>query len=300
MKIKQLLIAACIGMMFTACSSDDTAPQNAERVPINFTANIQQLIPSAGTRVSATTSGLSITDFADETEISVGFYGSGNSVIKKTDGVWNYTGDKLYYPLDGASQTVIGLYPKQSKSMGEVMHGYVSTPTDQSELSSYQSADIMGATATISAPTSEPVALNFKHLGAKIVVKLSGSSISSTFSIKMKNIITTGTYSTSGGVLKISKMYGNNTITFGNYLAAGQTAIIIPQEVAANTALFEVGTGDVTYTYKTQDAINFKAGYEYTFNLTFSQTAINLSDVSITDWSADPDKSDVISGDLVK
>ncbi len=116
----------------------------------------------------------------------------------------------------------------------------------------------------------------------------------------MKNIITTGTYSTSGGVLKISKMYGNNTITFGNYTSAGQTAIIIPQEVAASTVLFEVGTGDVTYTYTTQDAINFKAGYEYTFNLTFSQTAINLSDVSITDWSADPDKSDAISGDLEK
>ena len=300
MKIKQLLIAACIGTMFTACSSDDTAPQNAERVPINFTANIQQLIPSAGTRVSNGTTGLSFTEFADESEISVGFYGSGNSVIKKTDGVWNYTGDKLYYPLDGASQTVIGLYPKQSKSMGEVMHGYVSIPTDQSELSSYQSADIMGATATISAPTSEPVTLNFKHLGAKIVVKLSGSSISSTFSIKMKDIITTGTYGISSGVLKISKMYGNNTITFGNYTSAGQTAIIIPQEVAASTALFEVGTGDVTYTYTTTDAINFKAGYEYTFNLTFSQTAINLSDVSITDWSADPDKSDPILGDLEK
>lgn len=302
MKIKQLLIAACIGTMFTACSSDDTAPQNAERVPINFTANIQQLIPSVSTRVSNGTSGLSFTEFADGSEITVGFTDTGGDAIniKKTDGTWDYTGTKLYYSLTGASKTVVGIYPKQTTSIGGLFHSSYTTPTNQSELANYQKADIMGASAAISNPSSDPVTLNFKHLGAKIVVKMTGSSIPSTFSVKMNNIKTSGIYSASGSNVYIGYATGNSSVTFGNYIAAGQTAIIIPQEVAASTALFEVGTGDVTYTYTTTDAINFKAGYEYTFNLTFSQTAINLSDVSITDWSADPDKSDPILGDLVK
>lgn len=299
MKIKQLLIAACIGTMFTACSSDDTAPQNAERVPINFTANIQQLIPAAGTRVSNGTSGLTFTEFAEGAEITIGYTNTTSviNLMKASDGTWNYTGDKLYYPLNGASQTVVALYPKQTRSMS-----YLSTmcevPTDQSELSNYKSADLMGAAATISTPTSEPVTLNFKHLGAKIVVKLSGGTIPSNFTIKMKNIIFRAMLKVTDGVVLLENIPYKQDYTFGNYTSAGQTAIILPQEVAASTALFEVGTGDVTYTYTTTDAINFKAGYEYTFNLTFSQTAINLSDVSITNWSADPAQSAPIGGNL--
>lgn len=302
MKIKQLLIAACIGTMFTACSSDDTARQNAERVPINFTANIQQLIPSAGTRVSNGTTGLSFTEFADESEISVGFYGSGNSVIKKTDGVWDYKGDKLYYSLDGTSQYVYGLYPKQANSIAQLTHGvaFFNTPTDQSTLASYQSADIMGAVAAISTPTLAPVTLNFKHLGAKIVVNILGGTIPSTFTVTMKNIITKGSFSGGSNEIELYGISGSNPITLGKYSESGQAAIIIPQEVAASTALFEVGTGDVTYTYTTEDAITFKAGYEYTFNLTISQTAINLSNITVTDWDTDPAQSGPISGDLEK
>ena len=138
MKIKQLLIAACIGTMFTACSSDDTAPQNAERVPINFTANIQQLIPAAGTRVGADTEGLSITEFPEGAEITVGYYSSSTTdpVLQLNEsGTWEYTGDKLYYPLSGSS-TILGFYPKLTQPVGAFMHGSYNTPTNQSELSS--------------------------------------------------------------------------------------------------------------------------------------------------------------------
>lgn len=288
-------------MMFTACSSDDTTTQNAERVPINFTANIQQLIPAVGTRVSNGTSGLTFTEFAEGAAITIGYTNTTNviNLKKASDGTWNYTGDKLYYPLNGASQTVVALYPNQTKSISDLWYQY-EVPTDQSELSNYQSADLMGAAATISTPTSEPIVLNFSHLGAKIVVNLSGGTIPSNFTIKMKNIIFRAMFKVTDGVVSLQNMPYKRDYTFGNYTSAGQTAIIIPQEVAASTALFEVGTGDVTYTYTTTDAINFKAGYEYTFNLTFSQTAINLSDVSITDWSADPEKSDAISGNLAQ
>ena len=299
MRIKQYLLAVCIGAMFAACSSKDDFTNEAERIPIKFSANIQNLIPSVGTRVGAGTSGLSFTEFPDDSEISVGFYGSGNSVIKKTDGNWDYTGDKLYFPLSGEG-TVIGLYPKQTQSVASVMHGYYSSPTDQSELSNYQLADILGAATTISSSTPDPVSLVFKHLGSKIVVKLSGSSIPSSFTIKMKNIITTGMYGLSGTTLTINSMYGSNAITFGNYSSSGQTAIIIPQTIAENTALFEVGTGETTYTYTTSEAITFKAGHEYTFNFTFSQTAISLTNVTMTDWGTDPDKSTPIEGNLVK
>ncbi|MGN1157403.1 MAG: hypothetical protein ACI4TK_14600, partial [Agathobacter sp.] len=58
MKLKQLLIVAAIGMMVVACSSDEPSTQKACGIPINFTTNIQNLIPSLGTRVAEGTSGM--------------------------------------------------------------------------------------------------------------------------------------------------------------------------------------------------------------------------------------------------
>ena len=58
MRIKQFLIAIGVGTMFAACSSDEMQTEKAVGIPINFTANIQNLIPSVGTRVAAGTSGL--------------------------------------------------------------------------------------------------------------------------------------------------------------------------------------------------------------------------------------------------
>ena len=68
--------------------------------------------------------------------------------------------------------------------------------------------------------------------------------------------------------------------------------------VSAGKQLFEVGTGDTKYTYTTTDAINFKAGYVYTFNFTLSKTAINPGDITISDWGTDPAQSDPIGGNL--
>lgn len=301
MRIKQFLIAVGVGTMLAACSSDEMQTEKAGGIPINFTANIQNLIPSVGTRVDAGTSGLSITEFTEGSEITVGYYSSSgiDPVLKFESGTWNYTGDILYYPVNGAA-TVYGFYPKLTTGIGGVLHSYYNTPTNQSELSTYQSADVMVAAATISSPTSEPVNLTFKHLCAKIVVNISGSSIPSSFTVKMKNLITTGMYSTSGDVVRINKMYGTNEVTLGNYSDSGQTGVIIPQNVEADTELIEVGAGDVKYTFVTSSAINFKEGYEYTFNLNLNKTAINPGDITITNWEADPDHSDPIEGNLAQ
>ena len=301
MRINQFLIAIGVGTMLAACSSDEMQTEKAGGIPINFTANIQNLIPSAGTRVNAGTSGLSITEFTEGSEITVGYYSSSSidPVLKFESGTWNYTGDKLYFPVNGTA-TVIGFYPKLTSAIGNVMHGQYSSPTNQSELSTYQSADVMAAAATISSPTSEPVNLTFKHLCAKIVVNISGSSIPSSFTVKMKNLITTGMYGISGDVVRINKMYGASEVTLGNYSDSGQTGIIIPQNVEADTELIEVGAGDVKYTFVTSSAINFKAGYEYTFNLNLNKTAINPGDIAITNWEADPDHSNPIEGNLAQ
>lgn len=298
MKTKSILIVAYIGMMFAACSSrDDATTLESERIPVTFTANIQQLIPSVGTRVAANTDGLSFDAFPDGTEIAVGFTDTGDmaSIIQKTSGVWNYTGRKIYYPL-GVEKSVFGVYPKISSPMGAFLTYPYSSPTNQTEVDNYKKADVMVAKATVSASNITPVQLQFKHLGAKITVNFSGT-VSNSFTLNMTNISTSASFDKSGEEVKLVKKDGTNSITFGSCSNNGLTGIIIPQQIASGTKIFEASYGGEIYSYSTSSDITFKAGYEYTFNLSFSQTAITPSDITVGIWTADPEQS-AINGTL--
>lgn len=106
MRIKQFLIAVGVGTMLAACSNDEMQTEKAVGIPINFTANIQNLIPSVGTRVADGTPGMDITSFPEGTTIKVGSTASNysgpdtDSNIKYSSGSWTYTYEspKQYLP----------------------------------------------------------------------------------------------------------------------------------------------------------------------------------------------------------
>ena len=306
MKIKQFLIAVCIGTMFAACSSEDAIEQKVERVPIKFTASIQNLIPSVGTRVTEGTSGMITTNFPANSEIQVGYSGnytySKDAYITNSSGTWEFKDNVLYLPLDETEVVIGAVYPSlANNSIGNFLIGHNTyiTPDDQSNITDYQKADIIGAVATVSSLTTGPVNLSFQHLSTKIVVKLDAVGDLSEYSIKMTNINKSGLIQGGkSGFTHTHLPYNVGSTILGNYLSNGQSAIIVPQKIPADTDLFEVSNGDKTYKYTQASEITLKPGYVYTFNLKFDGTAISIGTISMSGWGTDDLYSSPIEGTL--
>lgn len=305
MKLKHLLFVSALALFMNSCSGDDVSTQGVKGTPIKFTANIQAMALSNGTRVSSNTSGIITNEFPVGTEISVGYSNVNSSVppiLKRTETGWDYTDLELYYPLDGASQTIYAIYPTITKSIQSFIYGSYTCPADQSQIAGYQSADLMAAQTTVSTPSETPVSLTFKHLGAKINVNLISASSTYGYTITMKDILTKTMFSVSPLTLYSNPPSGgaNGDVIFGSYNNYAQTAIIIPQKISEGKVLFEVTNGSLTFTYTTSSEITFKAGKEYTFNLTFSQTSITPDDITVGGWTEDSSQTEAIAGELTR
>lgn len=304
MKLKSFLFVTVLGLFMNSCSGDDVTTQSTKGTPIKFTANIQSIAPSFGTRVDNTSSGILTDVFPVGSEISVGYNNSSiPPVLKKTEDGWAYDGLELCYPLDGSSQSIYAVYPKISKSIQNLIYGSYTSPSDQSQIANYQAADILAAGATVSTPSGTPVALSFKHLGAKINVKLTSAVSTYGYKITIKDILTQTLFSYTSSSLSLNSTPPSTTkgdIIFGTHTTNAQTAIIIPQKISADKVLFEVSNGTSTFTYTTSSEITFKAGCEYTFNLTFSQTSISPGDITVGGWISDSAQPNDIAGSLVQ
>lgn len=305
MKIKQFLIAVCIGSMLAACSSEDATEQKVERVPIKFTASIQNLIPSVGTRVSEGASGMISNSFPVNSEIQVGYaiYGSSaDAYITNSSGEWRYKDNVLYLPNDETELTIGAIYPPiEGSQIGGILTARYTyrTPDDQSSFANYKTADVIGALAKVSSLTTGPVDLSFKHLFTKIIVNLEGMPNLSGCSIKMTNISKIAYLTISGNNINNQNFPSSEGSTIlGSYSSLGQSAIILPQKISANTDLFEVSNGGKTYKYTQISEITFKAGYVYTFNLKFDGTAITTGTISMSGWESDENYSTPIEGSL--
>ena len=296
--------------MFAACSSEETPTQNSGGVPINFTANIQNLVPSVVTRVADGTDGMVTTSFPENSEIRLGEGNPGttDSYITNSSSSWTYTSssDKQYLPYDKDSKRIVAFFPAPTSSVSGIVNiqgGNVSVSSDQSSIDNYKSSDLLGAIATVTKDNVESVSLNFKHLCSKVIVNVkNGSGNVSGYTITMKNIYTTAAMPLSGGNFTFMTNYfqNNGSVKLGvSSSTEGQAAIIIPQTIAQDVELFEVTKDDVTYTFTTTESITLKSGYSYTFDLKFENTEIGFGSVTISnDWGTDPDKSTPIEGTL--
>ena len=309
MQIKQFLIAVCIGLMFAACSNEETPTQNLGGIPINFTANIQNLVASVGTRVADGTTGMVNTNFPENSQIQVAIkeYGSTDCYITNSSSTWEYTStsEKMYLPYNATSKTIGAFYPVPSTSTYQLLNnmGYFQVSSDQSDIDNYKSSDFLGAVATVTKENVGAVELNFKHLGSKVIVNVyNGSNRVSGYTITMKDVYRKATLDGSNNPIKVLSQYlgDKGPVIFGvSSSSAGQAAIIIPQTINSGVALFEVTKDGVTYTFTTTESITLKSGYSYTFNLKFENTEIGFGSVIIgSGWGSDPDKSTPIEGTL--
>lgn len=182
--------------------------------------------------------------------------------------------------------------------------GAFSVATDQSTETNYRKSDLMWAVAE--GVSSNPVTLNFKHILSKVIVKLNGFTNSNTLTIKMKQLKTKAQVYPSGSSFAFNNLGEKADIkvstSFYNY-APSKACVVIPQTVAAGTALIEVSDGSNTLTYNApSEGIEFKSGHVYTFNLTYpgNQILDGTETVTVTDWNStdDDDVTHVYNGNL--
>ena len=312
MRIKQFLIAVGVGMMLASCSSDEMQTEKAGGIPINFTANIQNLIPSVGTRVADETPGMITTSFPDGATIKVGIatYSGGqldaDSYLTNSSGSWTYTSEsvKQYLAFGATSKRIAAFYPAPNSDIWRSFYNMnnFTISSDQSTIDNYRSSDLLGAVVAVTQANAESVELNFKHLGAKVIVNVkNGSSNVDGYTITMKNVNRSVPMSASDNTISIPSngQKDKGSVTFGVSSSTGQAAIIIPQTISSGTPLFEVTKEGVTYTFTTTEDITLQSGYSYTFNLKFEDTEIGFGNVSISDWGPDPDKP-TIDGTLTE
>lgn len=309
MKYLMSFFALVFTVLLTACSSENEAEKNplaGEVIQLNAYVkgydNIQ-------TRVNADNAGLQNNGFVNGSKIFLfGTFGGYKELEYKSETAkFEYTGEPAKFP-PLASLDLYAVHPvkdiKGTSTLEATDNTYFYVAEDQSNIENYRISDLMFANATN--VSSNPVALNFRHMHTKVIVKLNGG-FDNTSTIKLKNVVVAGHYGTPtyDASFNLSTSPSNiSEITMGKFDSSGQTAIILPQKISADTPFIEVSNGSKTLTYNAPaGGITFKKGHVYTFDLTYNGGTIleTQDDLSVTGWTNSND-DDVTqheySGDL--
>jgi len=290
MKINQFLYIAGFAALVAACSSDDAATTETaqERVPISLSYQTLKAVDDSRRAAAAT-------DLNDD------YIASGRSVNVSIANVgsntWqNYTyttgdagamtppsGDGTpLYPTDNTNIKILAWHPADAASSGfEVQY-------DQTSYANYQASDLMFSNnVTNQAKQVDPVALQFVHKMAKIVVNVtSGIGVSEIRSVTLKNIHRTlSLFDQSDGTVttKTSDAAGDVLVVKEGTEATAAGAALIPDQTISGS-LLEITTDIGTATYSV-DSKHFESGHKYTLNISVSRTTVNTT-TAITNWGA--------------
>lgn len=230
-------------------------------------------------------------------------WGSGTTATGTytADGSGNLSGTSVKWPKNPANTETVSITawaPATAAPASWTPANKWSVKTDQTAKADYLASDLLyGTRSAISyADITNPVTINFEHKLAKINVKIAGgtdangNALATSDYANAKIVFAEGTDATAPAT-PTPYLYPEATITGGSTVAVNTSstpsaitvttaynasenasAIIIPQTVEANSTdkkiLFTVTLPTKTYKYTIAANKEFKAGYEYTYNIT--------------------------------
>lgn len=305
MRIKQFLIAVCIGTMFAACSSkDDYGMTNDDTIKLRATV----AAPTIGTRVGANDPGIITTGLPVGEKINVHFYKTTENVDLFT-GTTEYTNrfytigsnnsltaDDITEPSWGNNTLdILATYPSKYLDLGP---GQESTEwlvlDDQKTIEKHKESDLMIAQLHGKTKSYGPITLPFKHVLTKIIVKLesgeSGLDVTTAKNIRLYCDDNYEIVSDAHNNLSINTYLNDpTTIDLGDYNSNGVTGIIPPQTLPFEAQYhddyfitFEIG--GVKYNFDPA-AITLKGGYQYTFTLTIDNNTVKAKNFTVEPWT---------------
>lgn len=279
-------------MTLTACSQDEADFQPSALTKGN--------VISLTSQVAATRAASDPQTTALNTSNKVGVYVSSSSSTLYNN-VEHSVGDAgaltatttMNYPTEDGATVNIYAYAPYASSMELSSDNAFSVSTDQSAESGYLASDLVYASKTGQASTSNAVSLTFAHKLSQLQIVIQNDA---NINLTNASVYVTGT--------KIATTFNPSTGTVGtasgdataikaaNISAAGTVyAIVVPQDIAANTELVKITTSDKTYIAKLTSAVTFAAGkaHSFTARIAPNEVELTLNASSITEWGSPTD-----------
>lgn len=304
-----------VAFTFTACSSDDAESQKVEQTgqKINFvygpggTRTIAD--PQSGTSVFT---GLNVGIFGVSSETSTTMKNYTNTKYLTASGnALSYAGtegNEMTWPTAGSATASIYAYAPYQEGWTVDAANTFTVGADQSDDTKYLASDLLYASATDQANGST-VALAFGHKLAKVNVTITKAT-ESTVNLANATVTITGTkrvakFTPSTGVVAVDGTASASDIlalTIGSDLTAGDAnskatacAVVVPQDLAAETAFIKIVTSDSkTLIGKLGSAATLASNGTYSMNIsvgnvTEAETIVKVSfgTTSLVAWGAD-------------
>lgn len=208
------------------------------------------------------------------------------SITANNDSGFNYA-ELMYYPADGSDVDFYAIHPyAQSASLSNPLTFQVSA--NQSIQSNYLNSDLLYTGKKDVKRTADKVELVFSHKLSRLnfTIKTQDLDLAGLNGVTVLTVlpettidITNGSIAAASGTPTNIRAYGVAGSPVERAEVSGISAIIIPQQIPANTPLFEISIGTTTYIYRTPssgDLLTFTEGNQYNLELTITQTGITL------------------------
>ena len=256
-----------------SCSQDDLASLGvAEGAPVTFTATglampqVETRATTDGTWEEGMMVGVKIGSEAKEYAVSPDATDPTKATLAATQGVTPF-----YWANATETKSVEAWYPYTA---GQTAMPTLVVQQDQSVEANYLESDLLGTSQEVSYGDTD---LQFAHRTAKITLNFTETE-GSRFSMKDAEVVLYNLSTTNGNpaTIRCFKATEDGTIYH---------ALIAPQTFAAGNALFYVKFADDSpHSYSPDAAIDFKAGYQYVFTITVTDTGMKVTVGEAIPW----------------
>ena len=178
----------------------------------------------------------------------------------------------FYWTTAAETKTVNAWYPYTA---GETTMPALVVQQDQSIKANYLASDLLSATPkTVS---YDDTALEFKHRTAKISIHLE-AAVGSTATFANSQVLLYNLSTTNGNPANILCYSASDD-------GSAHHALVAPQTFAANKEFLRLILADgAVHNYVSDASIEFKAGYQYVFTITVTDTGMKVTVVEAIPW----------------
>lgn len=268
--MKKIFILSIAIIAMAACSKEQAtqAPSDEIRFAVSH--------PSAGTRATSSAFeaddavSLYAVEYEGDTQMPLQLGGNylNNERLRFNGTSWS-AGRTLYW--SNSACDFYALYPYQSNINFIERHPF-SLALNQNG-AGYDNSDLMFASAVKVTRAGGPVALDFKHMLSKVVVRLVKGP---QFEGEIPDDVVTHIYNThvdcyinfTTGSIEKDAFGAKRTITMKKISNQEFEAVVVPQNIEKRTPLIEVTMGGIAYLLEYSMA--FRPGYKHTINLTLN------------------------------
>lgn len=294
MAIKRYITIASLALIAASCSQEeDFAPQHeAEGKPLTVASvSVGEMVVTRSVNTAVTTGTLGI--YIDTDNSQQWTYDNSS---------WKLTGEStpIYYK-NGMKAAMLHPAPT-STTFGEdkVTVTNYGVEKEQNTADNYAASDLKFS--PYAELKSNVIAANLSHALAKVTVNISYGNtlgaVTTTPSVTLSGFKNNATLTIGSDFdVTMAESAAATDITMlklseANYTDAGQTerydqsfeAIVIPQDVAANTLAVNITLGEKTYVATLTKDLSFSSGKKHIVNIQVGDNAILISEVTVEKW----------------